>query len=169
MKTVRYAEKLGVTLEQLNDRHWEFDALVPNGAYWGTRWRGTIDLEDGKVRINQAPTHPHVCRDYLCVDDLPDRELMTLVQALASVWHVQDLEGAWLLDDCIINMVEGLDRDPDAEPDLLAQYKWVKRALKFIAPRTLGVRDVYQIRYYKELIRDIQGRSSESESSEESE
>jgi hypothetical protein len=116
---------------------------------WGTRWRGIFDLRAQKCHIGEAPNHPHVFKDKLCVHDLPDDQLLTWVNALITVWHVTDWDDAYNLRGCVDTMIEGLDRQ-EIEPDLLAQYKWIKRALAHCSSGDERIGE------YRELIRDLQ-------------
>lgn len=155
-KELRKAFKLGISLECVSDRLWEFQGMPNTGAYYGTKWRGEIDLEQQCCFITDSPTHPHVVDGKLCVHDLPDGDLMTWVQALAAIWQHQDLDDAWRLRECVEDMIEGFWRDPDVEQDLLSEYNFIKRGLVDLNDNRAD--------HYRILIRKLIEDSSETES-----
>jgi len=148
-KQLRRAAKLGIPLDARSSQEFEFDLVCPDGPWWGTHWCGVFDLQRQECRLWSAPKHPHVFQNKLCVHELPDEELITWVRALVTVWHITDWDEAFELRECVKAMITGLERQ-DCEPDLLAEFKFIKRALAHC-----GSDD--RIDEYRQLIRDIQG------------
>lgn len=149
VKEIARAAKLGFELEGSGPLY-SFDVVCQSGPWWGTHWNGCFDLERQICSFSEHPRHPHVTSSELCVSDLPDNTLITWVQALLTLWHETNWEDAWKLEKCVEDMIEGLDRDETAsEPDMLAEFRWIKRALKECNKYD------ERINYYRELIRDL--------------
>lgn len=145
-KEIKQAYKLGIKVTQLDQYRYEFKARVPDGPWWGTRWAGVINLDTDICWIDSAPRHPHVYKSKLCFHN-NDLTLMSWIQALHTVWHQTTWEDTWKLDKCVEEMIEGLERK--GEPDLLAEFRWIKRALK-----ELNSSDD-RIPQYRDLIADL--------------
>ena len=129
---------------------YSFSVVCKTGPWWGTKWSGEFNLERQFCYLDQHPRHPHVTGNELCVRDLPDRTLLTWVQALITLWHETNWGDAWKLRKCVEEMIDGLERDEQAcTPDLLSEFTWIKRALKRCDKHD------HRIHHYRKLIKNL--------------